>query len=251
LGIASSDIVTGPHTILFDSHVHVHAHADIDAIFSYARVHANSFGFRAISLCIVDRPGDEGFFRASQSKALVRDGDVEINLVPGAQIVTRERIEVLSLGHRFVGENGLSLAETVTQAWEQGAFPVLPWSAGKWLGRRGEVVERFLKQETPIRYGLGDIPMRPSPFFANKFFRYAESQGIPILAGSDPLPISGDERLVASYCSTVTVTNDTDLGDGQQLLLRALRSGKATVTAVGARQPIYTAAARWLKLQCG
>jgi hypothetical protein len=214
-------------------------------VFGFARARAELFGFRAISLCIVDRAGEEGFARAVESNQGAHNDSVQIELVPGAQIVTKERIEVLSLGRRVIGADRLSLEETVARIWDDGGFPVIPWSPGKWLGGRGRVIDQFLELSGSCRYGFGDIPMRPRFCLNNRFLKYAESHYLPILAGSDPLPIPGDESVVGMYCSAVTLTGAAN--QGPLALVEALRSGHAEIRPVGKRQRVVPAALRWIR----
>ncbi|MBU1567559.1 MAG: hypothetical protein KJ630_18275, partial [Proteobacteria bacterium] len=79
-----------------------------------------------------------------------------IFLLGGRQIVTTERLEVLALATTISIADDLPLAETVNTIRHQGGLAVLPWGAGKWLGKRGQLVEAFLKNASPDRLFVGD-----------------------------------------------------------------------------------------------
>ena len=101
-----------------------------------------------------------------------------ITFVCGYQIVTSEKIEILNLASNTVIPDGLSATEALTKV---DGIPVLPWSPGKWLGKRGEIIKSL------DAYG-GKILYKD---FLVDFERFKG-----ILPGTDPLPRKGEERLV-------------------------------------------------------
>ena len=64
------------------------------------------------------------------------DGGMLI-LIAGRQIVTRERLEVLTLGTTTKIPDGMTLGETVAAALHKEAIIVIPWGFGKWWAGRG------------------------------------------------------------------------------------------------------------------
>jgi hypothetical protein len=120
-------------------------------------------------------------------------------VVPGIQVVSKEGIEVLGLGLTSRPAERTASAEQVHHIISEGALPCIPWSPGKWLGRRGRVVHALFDIFGPHQITVGDIPIRsawgpPSPLLA-----HARSSGFPVLYGSDPLPFPGEERSVGSF----------------------------------------------------
>ena len=80
-----------------------------------------------------------------------------------------------------------------------GGLAVLPWGFGKWWGRRGRVLDRFLETADPGRVFLGDNGGRFAGAGEPRQFALARRRSIPILPGSDPLPLAGDAHRVGSY----------------------------------------------------
>lgn len=130
-----------------------------------------------------------------------RRGSIEscLHLVAGRQLVTRERLEVLALACLTPLADGRSLAETVQQVRAAGGVAVLPWGVGKWLGRRGKMVERYLQSADPEGLFVGDNGGRPVFWPEPALFAAAARRNIGLLSGSDPLPLPGEERRCGGF----------------------------------------------------
>ena len=170
----------------------------------------------------------------------------EIYLFSGAQIVTSERIEVLAILAERPIQSGLSLRETIAAIEQARGIVVLPWSPGKWLGRRGTLVRGYLR-ERPNSW-VGDIPMR---WWGNwRTLRLRSFGPLRVLSGSDPLPIPGDEKVVGVLSSEVT--SRSLMGDSSSStsgLLRITLSDPASkVVQRGEHQRCLTAVARWCRV---
>ncbi len=124
--------------------------------------------------------------------------DKIIYVIRGRQMNTAEHLEVLALCTDADIDDGQSLAATVQAAAAGGGIAVLPWGAGKWTGRRGRIIREFL-ETTRDKVFLGDNGGRPVGWPEPKHFDLARKKRIPILPGSDPLPLPGEERRVGSY----------------------------------------------------
>ena len=127
---------------------------------------------------------------------------VRLLLIAGRQLVTREDLEVLGLG---LGEDlgkGLALDAAVAAVLERGAVPVIPWGFGKWWFRRGRRVAELLRADTAGRFFLGDNAGRPRRFPPPRLFAEAARDGVFVLPGSDPLPLSG-QATKAGRCGFV------------------------------------------------
>ena len=79
---------------------------------------------------------------------------------------------------------------------------VLPWSAGKWLGSRGALMKELVMELPPDGIFIGDSALRPRVVREPAVFKLASKRGIKVLSGSDPLPLEGEERRVASIVSS-------------------------------------------------
>lgn len=129
---------------------------------------------------------------------LRQEGAIPFWVVAGRQLKTRERMEVLALGTRKTLPDGLTLEEAVSAVREAGAYPVIPWSPGKWMFSRGRHLMEFL-EATSGRLALGDTAMRATPWPEPTAFRASRAREFPVVAGSDPLPQTGDHRVIGQY----------------------------------------------------
>jgi hypothetical protein len=122
----------------------------------------------------------------------------QLFVVQGVQYVTRERLEVLGFGVQRVLEDGEFAAEYIARIVELDGLACLPWSPGKWLGRRGGVVRGLLDTVSKNVLSVGDISMRPRLGPPSILLSYARHRGFQTLLGTDPLPPKTDEELVGS-----------------------------------------------------
>jgi hypothetical protein len=158
-------------------------------------------------------------------------------LVAGRQLVSVEGVEVLALGldpdHPLVQDpdRTRSAGELVAMVRAAGAAAVLPWSFGKWVGRRGRVVTEVATEAelaTDPLFFLGDIPARCWPWPTPGVFRGASR----VLAGTDPLPLPGREKGVGRYRMELEGPIQPD--EPWAWLLDRFRSG-AAITVRGRR----------------
>ncbi len=167
----------------------------------------------------------------------------------GRQIVTRERLEVLALTTDAPLRDGRGLRETVDDVLARGALTVLPWSPGKWLLERGRVLRGLfatLPRETHGgRLLLADSTLRPRGFPAPRLIAQAYALGSSVVAGSDPLPLPGEERIVGSYASRCPGTFDASrpVASARALLART------DAELVGTRRSLPEVLARLWRLR--
>lgn len=128
--------------------------------------------------------------------ALSGPGNSSLLVVAGRQVATSERLEVLALGTTEMFEDSrLGIAGAIEAVASAGALPVVPWGAGKWWGARGRLLDAVISGEG-ARFALADNSGRPWIWPGPRHFRDAGDRGIAILAGSDPLPLAGEEARV-------------------------------------------------------
>ncbi len=159
----------------------------------------------------------------------------KIYLVAGRQIVTKEKIEVLALFASQSVCDGMSLSETVDAINQADGIPVLPWGAGKWLGKRGEVLKNFLLHSEKSTLFLGDNGGRPQLWPTPGLFDLAEKKGVSVLPGSDPLPLPSEVARVGSfgfYLQENAPYNDSPIA----YLKKALLSSEPTPVPFGCLQ---------------
>jgi hypothetical protein len=148
-------------------------------------------------------PGGYVFAATSEpySLALSRNDELLALIVKGRQIITAERLEVLTAGGFPALEDGLPLARVLEALTAAGVPAIIPWGAGKWLGRRGRLLRQLAAAPAPPRLYLADNPARPRFWPAPRAFRLLERQGRPVLRGSDPLPLPAEERRAGAFAS--------------------------------------------------
>jgi hypothetical protein len=131
-------------------------------------------------------------------------------LIAGRQIITAERLEVLALCTSDFFPDGPTLSEVVSSVRSANGIPVIPWGAGKWVGKRGKILAEFLRSQKSGSIFLGDNSGRPIFWRRPHHFRLAQEKGIEILPGSDPLPFRSECRRAGSFGFTVEGTLDRD-----------------------------------------
>ena len=218
--------------VCIDGHVHIYDCFDLDDFFTAALQN-----FRAASGFVQDSQQELFFLLLAESKgcnwfrrfAEAGNGDqIGLNnwqisgtseefvlkvcragtdpgcmyLVAGRQVVTREKIEVLSLFSAADTRDGNTLADTIKNISEKSALAVLPWGAGKWLGSRGKVLHQLLAGGKK-GFFWGDNGGRPGCWPTPDLLRSARKNGIGILSGSDPLPLAAEKNRVGSFGSII------------------------------------------------
>jgi hypothetical protein len=218
--------------ILIDAHVHLWCCFQVSSFLNEAIANfeheARRFGredqFQGV-LCVVDPHQEQGFgrlleyVRRRQTRGLAKDmeewrlqgaaEDASICLsagsgksaiiISGRQIASEERLEVLALGTRQQFEDSQPARTLLQKVARAGAIPVLPWGVGKWLGRRGQLVEELIEDPDLPPFFLGDSAHRPTFWPQPSQFRRAEEQGIKNLSGSDPLPFPREVQRAGSF----------------------------------------------------
>lgn len=133
------------------------------------------------------------------------EGEGALTLFAGRQVATRERIEVLSLLADADVADGQTADATIGAILDAGGIAVLSWAFGKWFGGRGAVVREAFRRWQARGLLLGDSALRPAGFPQSPLFHEARAAGVPVLAGSDPLPRPGEESRFGQYASRLEV----------------------------------------------
>lgn len=146
-------------------------------------------------------------------------GRTPLLIVPGRQVITRERLEVLTLMTRDTVPDGLPLDEVLARARETSALTVLPWAVGKWTGKRGRLIEQCL-----IRYAgdpsllVGDNSGRPALWRTPRALARGRELGYRLLPGTDPLPLAGEEARIGTFGAALEhpLADDNPMADLRQ-----------------------------------
>ncbi len=211
---------TNPPLIIIDSHVHIHDCFDLSTFFESASSNCQDHAttqqhhdpFIGVML-LTESSWDHWFHTlatwADQGKTITNDSNtiwsihrteedftllarstqgMNLLIVAGRQIVTKEKLEVLALLTSQSFQDGISIQEAIQQVKGSGGVPVIPWGFGKWWGARGQILTELLSSPVMRDVFLGDNSGRPSFLPYPSQFSMASEQGIRIFPGSDPLP---------------------------------------------------------------
>jgi hypothetical protein len=152
-----------------------------------------------------------------------------IIIVPGRQIVTAEKLEVLALGTTAKFPDGQPIRAVVQSVTRHGAVAVIPWGLGKWWGRRGRIVRGLVDVRHDLPFCLGDNGGRARRLPRPSLFQAADDRGIPVLAGSDPLPLPHHVTRAGSYGFVLEDWSETSRpANAIKERLRALTHSPAT-----------------------
>ncbi len=248
--------------VLVDGHVHFHGCFSLHAFLEHA---ARNFSRQAAELgwtkdwagvLMLAEMRDQSWFRSLLESlepgektgwTLVRTGETtpaliascsnrpDLILVPGRQVVTSERLEVLTLGTEQYLRDGLPVTEVLDWAGRYDAIAVLPWGAGKWLGRRGSVVNAIIRDTAGTSAVLlGDSGIRPRAWRRPRQFVRAQRAGMRVLPGTDPLPMVDEQQRVGAFGAVVDAP--VDRADPVGALKRLLPGQTAPLSPYGRLQ---------------
>lgn len=208
------------YTSILDTHLHLYPCFDLPLAFNQFLDNTARLGGTQTSrvACLAERfdcnyyqsiaAGDirlDGFTTdkvLEDEVTLTRERDkLSLSLLPGRQIISREKIEILALGCPQSLEDGQPALDVIYQIIQLGHVPVLPWSPGKWFGARGELIKRLISELGAGDFLIGDTPLRPYGWAIPRLMKLAKQKGFSVVAGSDPLPFSGEEHWLGAYCT--------------------------------------------------
>ncbi|XOF32450.1 MAG: hypothetical protein ACL93V_10410 [Candidatus Electrothrix sp. YB6] len=218
--------------IMGDGHVHIHDSFDCGELFAAALKNFTRYaqslqltGMVHFFLLLTESAGTEAFIRlrdahpgqhngsgGSNGFTVRPTGDAnclrvalnsgsgdELFVVAGRQIVTAESLEVLALGLDAPYPDGRPIRKILEELQKKDCLLALPWGAGKWLGKRGRIVEEIVTSFRSPAFFLGDNGNRPFFWPGPAVFSQAAAAGIWNLQGSDPLPFAGQEQRAGSF----------------------------------------------------
>ncbi len=131
-----------------------------------------------------------------------KDGSL-LYLFAGRQIVSAERIEILALTTDMTIDDGIPAQDVINAVTDTGGVPVLSWAPGKWMFKRKNIISELINSFSPDKMLIGDTFLRPTLWMEPLLMRKAVKNGFSVLAGSDPLPFSGEEKYLGKYGSII------------------------------------------------
>lgn len=174
-------------------------------------------------------------YRDAKSLTVKRKDGARIAIVRGQQLITSEGLEVLTLDDQ-IHRSQRPLFSTVDRVTATGGISMIPWGAGKWYGRRGRLLTDLIRaSEHREDLLLSDNGGRPACWSRVPHFDAAAAAGLHVVAGTDPLPINGEERRTGSFGFCIRISNIPE----EQIasaFCRELRNPAAIISFFG--QPI-------------
>jgi hypothetical protein len=167
-----------------------------------------------------------------------------VTIYQGQQVAANQGIEVLALGKKvFSSAPDLTASEIIKIINKNNAICVLPWSFGKWHGKRLKVVQDCIAENKTSLF-MGDIFGR-NQIFGSNFDKVKNYYNIEVLSGSDPLPIKNEERYIASKVTAISKNSINDFDEivpklchheMTTLNVRSLELNKASLLTIITRQ---------------
>lgn len=199
--------------IAIDAHVHLHNAADAGEALRVAAERLVGSEDRIGVIMLAERQGFDVFKTLRQELVATEEDESlwsntgrQLLVLAGRQIVSAEKLEILALATSARLPDGLPAERIVAEMDAADAIVALPWGVGKWLGKRGALVDRLIAAARPGRLFLGDNGGRPGFWPVPQF-----SSGLPVLAGSDPLPLPGWWKSIGSLASTIDADISTEM----------------------------------------
>jgi len=208
--------------LVIDSHIHIYPCYSLQRAFTTLADKFKAYDSEAINIaCLTERYDCDYFQELIEGRTGDLDSDfsvdhepngnflrirrstdnLEFSLLPGRQVVAQERIEVIGLNHAQHIPDGTPAKEIVDTILNNGGTPMLAWSPGKWFFARGKVILSLLQRYSAADMLIGDTSLRPQGWARPLLVRKAQRMGYKVIAGSDPLPFTGEEDSFGTYVS--------------------------------------------------
>lgn len=218
--------------VAIDSHVHLHSIAGAMEALRIARNRLSRDGRTGVVM-LAERQGFDIFnalrdnlVATNEPESFWLDEEHTLLILAGSQMISAEKLEILALATRARLPDGLPAEQVIAEMTAADAIVVLPWGVGKWLGKRGALVDRLIATARPDMLLLGDNGGRPGFWPVRQF-----KSGLSVLSGSDPLPLPGWPGGVAKLASLIDVELAADAPAAS--LKRALRDPAARIGRMG------------------
>lgn len=241
--------------LVIDAHVHLYPNFDLEKAFADGLQNLQTFSKdeKSVFILLLTERSDCHMFNELAQKnnigsfhikadpqylRLQANNKPELLLLPGRQIVSTEALEVCSLASSFSApDRKYSCLELIKQIQAAGGVPALNWAPGKWLFKRSQVVRQVIDTIDPASALIGDTSMRPVFWPTPTLMAYARKLGWRFVAGSDPLPFSGEEALLGRYACRLTA--DWDNAKPAETIRQSLLNPGLAINTVGRRSATF------------
>jgi hypothetical protein len=219
--------------LVIDAHVHLHDAAGAGEALRIASDRLAGPAGQTGVVMLAERQGFDvlddirsGLIATDEPESCWLDETRKLLILAGRQIISAEKLEILVLATPARLPDGLPAEQIVAEMDAADAIVVLPWGVGKWLGKRGALVDRLIAAAPPGRLFLGDNGGRPGFWPVRQF-----ASGLPVLSGSDPLPLPGWPSGIGSLASVIQaeIAPRTPAAS----LRNALRSSSVRIDRIG------------------
>ncbi len=228
------------HTSILDTHLHLYPEYDLSRAFNQLLDRSAHFGPNVSRIACLAERHDCQFFQALsrgeitlETFEIVNTRENEINLkrqsdqlsvclLPGRQVITQENIEILALACPELIDDGQPALDVIYQINQLDRVAVVAWSPGKWFGKRGELVKQLIQGLETTSFLIGDTTLRPYGWQTPMLMKQAINKGFGVVAGSDPLPFSGEEKWLGSYYTVAQTENPLEATE----LLHAIKNNQ-------------------------
>jgi hypothetical protein len=199
-----------------------------------------------------DQDNDSNWHKVSEhqdvnSVLLRKNAMQQMLIIRGHQLITSENLEALVIGCSVSADDEHQPVDDIIQAYKQKALIILPWAVGKWLGKRGQIINKMMEKYNSTDFCLGDNGGRPWIWKKIPQFDKAQKIGFPILRGSDPLPLPGEERQAGHYGFTINGGNMTELTGGS--VIKQVRSELEHISEFGRQESLFRFILNQIKLR--
>ncbi len=118
-------------------------------------------------------------------------------VIKGIQVITRENIEVLIFPYSDTNlTHGLPFLNTIEKAKKNEKIIAIPWGFGKWIGNKKSIIKKAIEENFNYEYFfLVDSYSRVFKSLNKEIFTQATKLNVTILGGSDPFPITKDDKI--------------------------------------------------------
>ena len=215
--------------LIIDGHVHIYDCYDLDKFFdtaienldnAYSSKYPGDRNFQRVLFLTESKDNDyftmfkdkgrfsdkSGYTFANTeddcSLVLLKNNQPQCYLLAGRQIVTKEKLEVLSIASTMKIEDGLPIEDVIKRIFDNNGIAVLAWGVGKWFFKRGKVIRTIIEKYHSSRLFIGDSGSRPSFWPKPQLYKIAERYNMKTLTGSDPFPFS-DEQVRIGACGSI------------------------------------------------